>query len=65
MRDRVLGWLKDLPRDGVTVAVTHGGPIAALLGTLRDLPVSEWVDLIAPPGAWVEIDLPSIERLTF
>ena len=61
MRDRVLSWQQSIPRDGLTVAVTHGGPIAALLGTLRNLPVAGWVDLIPAEGTWVEIELPRFE----
>jgi broad specificity phosphatase PhoE len=61
MRDRAITWLKGVSRDGLTVAVTHGGPIAALLGTLRRLPVAGWIDLIPAEGTWVEIDLRSIE----
>lgn len=57
LRDRVLTWFhwyETLPSEGTTVAVTHGGPIAALLGTLRNLPVSEWPALVPPWGSVVE-----------
>jgi broad specificity phosphatase PhoE len=57
MRDRVLDWFGGLPRNGLSVAVTHGGPIAALLGTLRGLPVEAWPELIPPQGQCVPIDL--------
>jgi broad specificity phosphatase PhoE len=54
MRDRVLDWHASLPRtDCIIVAITHGGPIAALLGTLRGLPVAAWPPLIPAPGTWV------------
>lgn len=61
MRDRVVSWLQSVPREGLTVAVTHGGPIAAVLGTVRRLPVADWVDLIPAQGTWVEIELPQFE----
>lgn len=57
MRDRVPEWFRKLPREGLTIAVTHGGPIAALLGTLRQLPVAAWLDLIPPCGECVQIEL--------
>lgn len=57
MRNRVLDWFRGVPLDGLSVAVSHGGPIAALLGTLRDLPVTSWPELIPPYGECVEIDL--------
>lgn len=57
MRNRVREWFRGVPRDGLSVAVTHGGPIAALLGTLRDLPVAAWPELIPPYCQCVKIDL--------
>ncbi|HKM51757.1 MAG TPA: histidine phosphatase family protein [Isosphaeraceae bacterium] len=59
MRNRLLDWFRGVPRNGLSVAVTHGGPIAALLGTLRNLPVEAWPALIPPQGQWVSIDLES------
>jgi broad specificity phosphatase PhoE len=53
LRDRVLRWFNSLPNVGWTVAVTHGGPIAALQGTLRDLPVEAWPAWIPPCGGTV------------
>ena len=55
LRDRVLAWYRQLPEAGLIVAVTHGGPIAALLGTLRNLPANEWLPLIPDYGELVEI----------
>lgn len=43
---RVLAWYRRLPADGVIVAVTHGGPIAALRGSLLGLPARDWLALI-------------------
>jgi broad specificity phosphatase PhoE len=56
VRDRVLAWYRELPRDGLVVAVAHGGPIAALRGTLMEIPVTEWPKLIPHYGQWVELD---------
>lgn len=58
LRDRVMQWFEALPPDGLTVAVTHGGPIAALAGTLRGLPVEAWPAWIPPCGGrvWVAGD---------
>jgi broad specificity phosphatase PhoE len=60
MRDRVLQWFNALPEEGLTIAVTHGGPIAALLGTQRQLPVSEWVQLMPRYGQSVSIHKQSL-----
>ena len=51
LRDRIYHWYVDTPRAGWGIAVTHGGPIAALLGTLRGLPVEEWLSLIPAYGS--------------
>lgn len=53
LRDRVMRWYEALPHDGLTVAATHGGPIAALVGTLRGLPVEVWPQWIPPYGGTV------------
>lgn len=60
MRDRVLRWFDSLPREGLTIVVTHGGPIAALLGTQQQLPVSQWPALIPRCGELVPIPLPPV-----
>jgi broad specificity phosphatase PhoE len=59
MRDRVWRWYKQLPAEGVIVAVGHGGPIAALRGTLRPRPVPLWLELIPRQGTWVELEEPA------
>jgi broad specificity phosphatase PhoE len=56
VRDRVLTWYRELPREGLIVAVAHGGPIAALRGALRGTPAAEWPALIPHYGQWVELD---------
>ena len=55
LRDRVVRWFESLPQEGVTIAVTHGGPVAALLGTQRRLSVREWPGLIPRCGESVHI----------
>lgn len=55
LRDRVLNWYRALPETGVIVAITHGGPIAALRGTLQELPVIHWPSLIPKWGEIVTI----------
>lgn len=50
MRDRVVRWFESLPNDGTAIAVTHGGPIAALLGSERELPVVAWSSLVPACG---------------
>ena len=55
LRDRVLAWYARLPVAGCVVAVTHGGPIAALLGALRERPVVEWPSLVPAWGEVVEL----------
>ena len=60
MRDRILTWYQELPDVGVIVAVSHGGPIAALLGTLSGGSVSDWPALIPPTGTVVEIGVSGI-----
>ncbi|WP_437184947.1 histidine phosphatase family protein [Planctomicrobium sp. SH668] len=55
LRDRVLEWYSELPETGCVLAVCHGGPIASLLGTLRNLPVAEWFQLIPQYGEIVVV----------
>jgi broad specificity phosphatase PhoE len=56
VRQRVLGWYEALPERGLIVAVTHGGPIAVLRGTLAELPVAEWFALVPGHGEIVELE---------
>lgn len=55
MRDRVLAWYRDLPAQGIVVAVSHGGPIAALRGTLSGLPVHDWLSLVPTHGQVIHL----------
>ena len=57
-RDRVLAWYRELPPTGTVVAVTHGGPIAALLGTVQGLPAERWPSLIPAWGTLVTLPAP-------
>jgi broad specificity phosphatase PhoE len=52
---RVLGWYRRLPPTGLVVAVSHGGPIAALRGSLLSLPVRDWLALVPSFGEIAEI----------
>lgn len=58
MRDRVMAWLSDaVPlQTGPVVAICHGGPIAAIRGTLSDAAVSEWPSLVPRYGEVVTIE---------
>jgi broad specificity phosphatase PhoE len=56
VRDRAMAWLRSLPEDNRTiVAVTHGGPIGAIRGTLGGRPVRDWPGLVPGYGEAVEI----------
>lgn len=58
LRDRILSWYEQLPTTGVLAAVTHGGPIAGLLGTLMNKPVIEWLKLVPETGSFVVTSCP-------
>src|SRR5262245_469458 len=53
--DRVLGWYRRLPPEGLVVAITHGGPIAALRGALLGWAVDRWPELIPACGSIIEL----------
>jgi broad specificity phosphatase PhoE len=55
LRDRVLSWYARRPCEGLVVVVAHGGPIAAIRGTLAGKKPVNWVDLIPQPGSWVRL----------
>jgi hypothetical protein len=50
MRDRILASFESLPEGGLTVVVTHGGPIAVLRGMRQNLPIPAWLTLIPAHG---------------
>lgn len=57
LRDRAMDWLGGLPPGKAVLAVSHGGPIAAIAGTLRGLPVREWPSLVPRTGTWMEFEI--------
>lgn len=57
VRDRMGEWFRSLPNEDVVVAVTHGGPIGALLGSLQGKPPSDWPSLAPPLGERVRVPL--------
>ncbi|MBA4191296.1 MAG: histidine phosphatase family protein [Planctomycetaceae bacterium] len=61
LRDRVLSWYAHLPPTGRIVVVTHGGPIAALLGTLGGLPVDQWPGLVPACGQIVRLPVATVQ----
>lgn len=58
--ERVWRWSQAWNGGGITVAVAHGGTIAALLGRQRSLPVSQWPSLIPAYGEMVWHDPQSL-----
>lgn len=56
---RVLSWLASLQSGGEVIAIAHGGPIAALLGSLRGEPPSAWLTHVPPVGKGVVFHLGS------
>jgi broad specificity phosphatase PhoE len=58
MRDRVMAWLADAAQleTGSIVAICHGGPIAAIRGTLSGASVSEWPSLVPRYGEVVTVE---------
>ena len=55
LRDRVMAWFEGLARaQSDIIAVAHGGPIAALRGTLSGAPISDWPALVPAYGEMVE-----------
>jgi len=55
LRDRAVSWYARRPTGGLVVAITHGGPIAAIRGMLAGLPPDQWPGLIPPTGTFVEL----------
>lgn len=56
LRDRAVSWYARRPRGGLVVVVAHGGPIAAIRGTLAGKEPVGWIDLIPQPGSWIELN---------
>ena len=55
LRDRVLAWYSRLPTHGLIVALTHGGPIAVLRGTLLGWTADRWPELIPECSSITEV----------
>jgi broad specificity phosphatase PhoE len=55
MQHRVRAACADLPKNKISAVITHGGPIAALLGTADQLPVRNWLSLVPKYGGWVSL----------
>lgn len=57
VRDRMHAWLQSLPNAEMIIAITHGGPIGALLGSLQGRPPADWPSLVPPMGERVRLTL--------
>lgn len=55
LRDRIVAWYNELDTSERHIAITHGGPIAAFIGTRSDLRPSAWPSLIPNYGEWCSI----------
>lgn len=58
LANRSVAALRNLPAGRVLI-VTHGGPIAAIIGTLQALRVRDWPALVPVTGTFIEVSLPS------
>lgn len=59
MRDRVIAWLDEALMDGKDIlAICHGGPIAAIRGTLSAAPTVSWPALVPRYGETVTLEIP-------
>ncbi len=54
LSQRAMAAFAALPIGRIAV-ITHGGPIAAILGTINGLPVKDWPSLVPQPGATVAL----------
>lgn len=55
LRDRAMAWFESLnQREAAIIAVAHGGPIAAIRGTLAGAPVQDWPSLVPGYGERIE-----------
>ena len=59
LQDRAVAWVHSLnyPDNACVVAIAHGGPIAAIRGSLSAAPVEDWLALVPDCGEQVEIAL--------
>lgn len=57
MQRRVVEWYESLPKmEGVLLAVSHSGPIAALAGHLLGLHASDWTDWMLATGEAMTVE---------
>ena len=58
LRDRAMAWFESVSgQDAAVIAVAHGGPIAAIRGTLAGAPVQDWPSLVPGYGECVEFSV--------
>jgi broad specificity phosphatase PhoE len=57
LSERVLFWRHSLPPALDVLAVCHGGPIAALVGTAQGLAPSDWAKVIPAPGESTDLSV--------
>ncbi len=59
LRDRAMAWLEEVAIEAPSsvVAVCHGGPIAAIRGTLAGAPVAKWPGLVPKTGEVVTLEV--------
>jgi broad specificity phosphatase PhoE len=55
LAQRVMAWFATMPSGAGILAITHGGPAAALRGTLAGLPARAWLPLIPALGEAVTV----------
>jgi broad specificity phosphatase PhoE len=53
---RVLAWFRGLAPGAAFVAVAHGGPIAALAGSLLEEPPRRWLRYVPAPGCGLRLE---------
>lgn len=53
---RVLAWWNGLPADADLLVLAHGGPIAALAGSLLRLPPRKWLAHVPRPGEGILVE---------
>ncbi|WP_052214025.1 histidine phosphatase family protein [Belnapia sp. F-4-1] len=56
---RAFAWLATLPSGASVIAISHGGPIAALAGRLLGLPVRDWFAWLPKEGSGLLIERPA------
>ena len=57
IQERVMAWFRSLEPLGNVVAISHAGPIGALIGTIKGAPPAHWVSYTPPMGERVRIPI--------